>query len=522
MTNMNGADRLRPEATFEPSHAARTEQTYRSHWAAFTGFCESLRLQSLPASPDTVLAYLGAAKTGSLRVPGNNPRMTGSPTSFSASHVDVALAAIRDRHLRADLRSPTADPAVRAVRKQYRIDWDTTHGTSHATPLTVDALRACVEHRPDVPLPALTKAVAALVLADHADISARDLSPLRLTDLRCARQVQLRIGGHWRPIACTCTDFAAHWQVRPCAACLLRQLETELDDENQMLFDAWPHTRTGPTRDAEDLKERILVLGRSLPAAWPALRYAGSGRMAWLSDDEQLRAATRHGVGLVLTQQMHVLQIKTLLNVSFARGLRFSDAQRLGLETATRLPDGYRLLLPASKGDQPGRGRWLHLYPASECSLCPVCALDEWLWVRSAAAPPTAPAPLLLCGIGPIGLRPDRRLDYATTWSHLTPIREASRAGNFSLHSMRRGFAALAQEQGATDHQIQQALGHRKLDTTKRYLDRERTGQIPPALQRLAGGTPPSAPNPEPETRATRMPHEHADHVDPDGARCIR
>jgi integrase len=382
----------------------------------------------------------------------------------------------------------------------------------------------CVEYQPAVPLSALTKAAAALTLAGDPDLDAGELSRLRLEDLRCERRVAVRIDGRWRPVTCTCTHFSAHWRVRPCAACLLRLLETELgDEEQQPLFGRWPQKGAPRTRPDTALRADMTALAESLPGAWPALRHADAGRLAWVSDDENARAATRHGIGLALTGQLHLLQLRVLLTASFARGLRFSDAQRLALPAATRLPEGYRLLLRASKGDQSGRGRWLHVYPASRCALCPVCALDEWLWIRRSAALPSGPAPLLLCGIGPVGLRPGRKIDYGTTWMHLKQIREATGVGDFSLHSPRRGFAALALEQGATEHQIQKVLRHQKLDTTRRYLDLGRVGEIPTAVQRLAGAAPSEPPAPAAaEARAARPPHEHSNHRDPAASGCGR
>ncbi len=512
VNNTNGADRIIPEANTDSSLSANTAKNYGYCWQYFDEFCNSHHLSALPASADAVLAYVGAAKAGILRRPGKRPLLTGEPAPFSASQVDVVLAAVRDRHVRAGLQSPTDDPAVKAVRKQYRIDWEAAHSEKRAIPLTVEALRACVEYRPEVSLPALTKAAAALLLVDKSCTSALELSRLRLSDLRCEREVELRVDGKWREIACTCTHFAKHWLVRPCAACLLRRLEAELSDEDEALFGWRPRMGDACARQAQRLSSRIKDLARSLPRAWPAIRYAGSGRLVWTTNDAEVRAATLHGIGLRLTDQLHLLQMRTLLNVSFARGLRFSDAQRLSLTGATRLPNGSRLLLPVSKGDQQGQGRWLQLYPASDCSLCPVCALDEWLWVRCVAAQSTRPAPLLLCGIGRLGLSPESRVDYATFWMRLKPIRETTGAGDFSLHSMRRGFAALAQEQGATEHQVQQSLAHKKLDTTKRYLDAGLSGEIPSPLQRLAGNTAASPKPPKPVDRAPRPAHRHADH----------
>lgn len=75
-----------------------TRRTYDTQWRIFTGWCDEVRLRSLPADPLTVARYLAArANTGA-----------------SIATLRMAASAISKAHEWTKLESSCRDPGVRA------------------------------------------------------------------------------------------------------------------------------------------------------------------------------------------------------------------------------------------------------------------------------------------------------------------------------------------------------------------------------------------------------------------------
>jgi site-specific recombinase XerD len=102
--------------------AENTRKAYRSDFARFQAFCAQHRRSPLPATPQTLAAFL-ATEAGNAK----------------ASTIERRLAAIRYAHKLAGLKSPTDDERVRAIARGIR----RTLGTAAAkkAPITDDALR---------------------------------------------------------------------------------------------------------------------------------------------------------------------------------------------------------------------------------------------------------------------------------------------------------------------------------------------------------------------------------------------
>ena len=80
-----------------------TRRTYDAQWRIFTGWCDEVRLTSLPAEPLTVARYLAArANSGA-----------------SVATLRLATSAISKAHEWAKLESPCRDPGVRASLKGW-------------------------------------------------------------------------------------------------------------------------------------------------------------------------------------------------------------------------------------------------------------------------------------------------------------------------------------------------------------------------------------------------------------------
>ena len=80
-----------------------TQRVYGAQWRIFTGWCDEVGLQSLPAEPLTVARYL-AARAGS---------------GASIATLRLATSAIAKGHEWAKLESPCRDPGVRASSKGW-------------------------------------------------------------------------------------------------------------------------------------------------------------------------------------------------------------------------------------------------------------------------------------------------------------------------------------------------------------------------------------------------------------------
>ena len=79
-----------------------THRVYGTQWRIFQGWCDEVRLVSLPADPLTVARYL-AARAGS---------------GASIATLRLATSAITKAHEWAKLESPCRDPGVRASLKR--------------------------------------------------------------------------------------------------------------------------------------------------------------------------------------------------------------------------------------------------------------------------------------------------------------------------------------------------------------------------------------------------------------------
>ena len=142
------------------ARAENTRRAYRAAVAAFTEWCAAHRQTALPASPDTVAAFL-AAEAG---------------RGLAVNTLRLRHAALRYLHLLAGYPPPTASPLVSAtfagIRRAHR------RPLRKKTALVLDPLRAAVQQIPDT-LPGLRD--RALLLVGFAAA----LRPSELAALSC-------------------------------------------------------------------------------------------------------------------------------------------------------------------------------------------------------------------------------------------------------------------------------------------------------------------------------------------------
>lgn len=155
-----------------------------------------------------------------------------------------------------------------------------------------------------------------------------------------------------------------------------------------------------------------------------------------------------------------------LLLIGFWRGFRGDELARLRAEhIQAQAGVGMQLYLPQSKGDRHGRGVH-HQAPALK-SLCPVQAYLEWITVAGIAHGPVFRK---LDRWGNLG---EQALNSGSLIALLRGI--FSRAGLpatlYSSHSLRRGFATWATDNGWELKALMSHVGWRDIKSALRYVD---------------------------------------------------
>jgi site-specific recombinase XerD len=155
--------------------SAATRRAYRSDWAQFSTWCESVKAISLPAAPATVAGYLAHLADSGLK----------------ASTIGRRLAAIAYAHKLKGLDAPTASEAVHAVLRGIR----RTIGVApvRKAPATAKAIGAMLEHVPDTLIGKRDRAL--LLIGFAAALRRSELAALQASDLEMhADGLLLRIG----------------------------------------------------------------------------------------------------------------------------------------------------------------------------------------------------------------------------------------------------------------------------------------------------------------------------------------
>ena len=114
----------------QASKAASTRRAYQADAADFAFWCEQQGAEPLPASVDTVAAYLASLATSGLK----------------ASTITRRCAGIRYMHRLAGLESPTSNEALKAVLSGIRRSIGTA--VTRKAPATADVVRAILTEMP--------------------------------------------------------------------------------------------------------------------------------------------------------------------------------------------------------------------------------------------------------------------------------------------------------------------------------------------------------------------------------------
>jgi integrase len=157
---------------------------------------------------------------------------------------------------------------------------------------------------------------------------------------------------------------------------------------------------------------------------------------------------------------------RALLAFGFAGAFRRSELCALEVADLTEVPDGLRVLIRRSKGDQEGQGQEVAIPRGYK--LRPVEAVQTWLAAAEISAGPVFRA------VGRGGRVSARPLsdDSASRIVKLYASRVGLDPGSYAGHSLRSGFLTSAAESGASIWKLSEVSRHKSLDTLRGYVRR--------------------------------------------------
>jgi integrase len=157
---------------------------------------------------------------------------------------------------------------------------------------------------------------------------------------------------------------------------------------------------------------------------------------------------------------------RAFLAFGFASAMRRSELCALAIDDLAEVPDGLRVTIRRSKGDQTGQGQEIAIPRGYK--LRPVEALQTWLACAEINAGPVFRAVDRHGNISPNALNDDSAARIVK--------RHAARAGldpaTFAGHSLRSGFLTSAAEAGASIWKLAEQSRHKSLDTLRGYVRR--------------------------------------------------
>jgi site-specific recombinase XerD len=154
---------------------------------------------------------------------------------------------------------------------------------------------------------------------------------------------------------------------------------------------------------------------------------------------------------------------RALLCLGFAGAFRRSELVALEVADLTEVPDGLRILIRRSKGDQEGQGQEVAIPRGYR--LRPVEALQAWLArAEITSGPVFRPIIGARVGDGPL-----------SAYSVATAVQRRCRLAGidpstFAAHSLRSGYLTSAAESGASIFKMIEQSRHKSMDTLRSYV----------------------------------------------------
>jgi site-specific recombinase XerD len=157
---------------------------------------------------------------------------------------------------------------------------------------------------------------------------------------------------------------------------------------------------------------------------------------------------------------------RALLCLGFAGAFRRSELCALEVDDLVEVPDGLRVLIRRSKGDQEGQGQEVAIPRGYR--LRPVEAVQAWLAAAEISAGPVFRSVALGGKVGTAALSNNSAARIVKRYARRVGLDPASYAG----HSLRSGFLTSAAESGASVWKLSEVSRHKSLDTLRGYVRR--------------------------------------------------
>jgi integrase len=157
---------------------------------------------------------------------------------------------------------------------------------------------------------------------------------------------------------------------------------------------------------------------------------------------------------------------RALLCLGFAGAFRRSELCALDVADLTEVPDGLRILIRRSKGDQEGQGQEVAIPRGYK--LRQVEAVQTWLAAAGITSGPVFRAVALGGRVSDAPLADNSAARIVKRYARRVGLDPASYAG----HSLRSGFLTSAAESGASIWKLSEVSRHKSLDTLRGYVRR--------------------------------------------------
>lgn len=166
-------------------------------------------------------------------------------------------------------------------------------------------------------------------------------------------------------------------------------------------------------------------------------------------------------------RQLRAKRDKALVLLGFWRAFRSDELCRLQVTDIVLAPDrGLEIFLPASKADRSGHG---HVFKCPALGrLCPVQAYTDWIESAHLTDGPVFRRIDRWGRIGSGGLHPN---SVVPLLRNLVRQAGAEDHDHYSSHSLRRGFASWANDDGWDVKSLMEYVGWRDMKSALRYID---------------------------------------------------
>ena len=177
---------------------------------------------------------------------------------------------------------------------------------------------------------------------------------------------------------------------------------------------------------------------------------------------------------------LRAMRDRALVLLGFWRGFRGDELIRLQIEHLTIVPnEGMICFLPRSKGDRQSQGNTYKVPALSR--LCPVTATSQWLQAGALTSGPVFRGGDQWGHLGEKALHPNSLIPLLRD---LFTCAGLEAVAGYSSHSLRRGFAGWANDNGWDVKALMEYVGWRDVHSAMRYIQ----GRDPFARHKMEAG----------------------------------